>query len=199
MEQRVRSKVDQMVQSVQKNQFTNPSGHAYMVRDLTRKILRAAAHDRLSRYVFSASETRLISDAAYLHDVGKLLTPRRILNKRGGLTAQEREKVNLHTVNGAMLIYFHPQFHSVFMQKYAYEIALHHHERIDGRGYPDGLQGSELMPWTQVVSLADAYVALMEERPYRSAYQKDQAWSLITKGACGTFDEKLLRCVERHI
>ena len=91
MEQRVRSKVDQMVQSVQKNQFTNPSGHAYMVRDLTRKILRAAAHDRLSRYVFSASETRLISDAAYLHDVGKLLTPRRILNKRGGLTAQERE------------------------------------------------------------------------------------------------------------
>ena len=131
--------------------------------------------------------------------MGKLLTPRRILNKRGGLTAQEREKVNLHTVNGAMLIYLHPQFHSVFMQKYAYEIALHHHERIDGRGYPDGLQGSELMPWTQIVSLADVYVALMEERPYRSAYQKDQAWSLIIKGACGTFDEKLLRCGTTHL
>lgn len=199
MQQRVKSQVDQMVQSVQKNQFQNPSGHAYMVRELTRNILRVTAKDHLARFTFSASEARLISDAAYLHDVGKLLTPLSILNKRGGLTAQEREKLNLHTVDGAMLIYFHPQFHSPFMQKYAYEIALHHHERIDGCGYPDGLQGSELMPWTQIVSLADVYVALTEDRPYRSAYQKEQAWSLITQGACGVFDEKLLRCVERHM
>lgn len=199
MDQRVKNQVDQMVQSVQRNQFRNPSGHAYMVRELTRTILRAAAQDQLAHYTFSDSEARLISDAAYLHDIGKFLTPKSILNKRGGLTAQEREKLNLHTVDGAMLIYFHPQFHSLFMQKYAYEIALHHHERIDGRGYPDGLQGSELMPWTQMVSLADVYVALTEERPYRSAYQKDQAWSLIMQGACGTFDEKLLRCVERHL
>lgn len=55
------------------------------------------------------------------------------------------------------------------------------------------------MPWTQIVSLADVYVALTEDRPYRSAYQKEQAWSLITQGACGVFDEKLLRCVERHM
>ena len=199
MQQRVKNQVDQMVQSVQKNQFQNPSGHAYMVREMTRTILQAAAQDQLARYTFRDSEARLISDAAYLHDIGKFLTPRSILNKRGGLTDQEREKLNLHTVYGAMLIYFHPQFHSRFMQKYAYEIALHHHERIDGRGYPDGLQGSELMPWTQIVSLADVYVALTEDRPYRSAYQKDQAWSLITQGACGAFDEKLLRCVERHM
>lgn len=199
MEQHVKNQVDQMVQSVRTNQFQNPTGHAYMVREMTRKMLRATAHEQISRFTFRTDEARLISDAAYLHDVGKFLTPRNILHKSGRLTNQEREKLNLHTVNGAMLIYFHPQYHSLFMQKYAYEIALHHHERIDGRGYPDGLQGSELTPWTQIVSLADVYVALTEERPYRGAYSKDQAWSLITKGACGTFDEKLLRCMERHI
>ncbi len=66
-------------------------------------------------------------------------------------------------MDGAMLIFFHPNYHQRVLQKYAFEIALHHHERVDGSGYPDGLSGLSLYPWVQIASLADVFVALTEE------------------------------------
>lgn len=125
------------------------------------------------------------------------MIPKKILNKNGPLSQKEREVMESHTMDGAMLIFFHPNYHQRVLQKYAFEIALHHHERVDGSGYPDGLSGLSLYPWVQIASLADVFVALTEERPYRAAYTQEEAWKMIQQGECGAFDERLLRCLEQ--
>ena len=147
-------------------------------------------------FIFDPREARMVANAAYLHDVGKLLTPKGILYKRGALTTAEREKLQLHTMDGAMLLYFSPAYEQTLIRKYAFEIALHHHERIDGGGYPDSLKGLDLAPWLQVASLADAFAALTEARPYRPAHTKEAAWTMILNGDCGKFNDRILRCLD---
>ena len=77
---------------------------------------------------------------------------------------------------------------------YATDIARHHHERWDGRGYPDGLRGSEISPWAQVVSLADVYDALSCKRVYKDAFPREKVLDMIRNGECGVFNPKLLDC-----
>ena len=103
----------------------------------------------------------LIALASIMHDIGKIAVPDAILNKPGRLTPEEYEIMKQHTVNGALLLERIPQMrqHEAFV--YAYDIARHHHERWDGRGYPDGLKGDDISIWAQVVSLADVYDALI--------------------------------------
>ena len=86
--------------------------------------------------------------------------------------------------------------------RYACDIARHHHERWDGRGYPDGLKGDEISVWAQIVSLADVYDALVSKRVYKDAYGREEALRMIRDGACGTFNPALLACffrVEREL
>lgn len=196
MLQEVISQVNAMVDTARNNTFRYSSKHPYCVRRYTFGMLKTTTMCHIPDFIFDPREARMISNAAYLHDVGKLLTPKSLLNKRGPLTPEEREKMQLHTMDGAMLIYFHPAYEEPLLRKYAFEIALHHHERIDGKGYPDGLQGSELAPWLQIVSIADTFSALMEKRPYRPAVYIDRAWEMILNGDCGQFDDRLLRCLD---
>ena len=79
-------------------------------------------------------------------------------------------------------------------EKASYEICRHHHERYDGRGYPDKLKGDEIPISAQLVSVADVYDALVNERVYKSAYSKEQAFSMIINGECGIFSPKILEC-----
>ena len=134
----------------------------------------------------------LIALASIMHDIGKIAVPDAILNKPGRLTPDEFEVMKQHTVNGALLLERIPQMrqHEAFV--YAYDIARHHHERWDGRGYPDGLKGDDISIWAQVVSLADVYDALISKRVYKDAYSCSQALDLIANGACGTFNPRLL-------
>lgn len=80
------------------------------------------------------------------------------------------------------------------MFQYAYDIAEHHHERWDGRGYPDGLKGDEISMWAQIVSLADVYDALVSKRVYKGAIEVEEALRMIRDGECGVFNPKLLKC-----
>ena len=98
-----------------------------------------------------------------------------------------------HTVRGAQLLDSIPQLQELqpFFQ-YAWDIARHHHERWDGRGYPDGLKGDEISPWAQVVSLADVYDALRCKRVYKEALPREQVLAMIRRGDCGSFGPKLL-------
>lgn len=77
-------------------------------------------------------------------------------------------------------------------RQYAYDICRHHHERFDGRGYPDGLKGDEIPVSAQLVSVADVYDALVSERCYKKAFPKDKAAEMIINGECGVFSPKLL-------
>ena len=140
----------------------------------------------------------LIALASIMHDIGKIAVPDAILNKPGRLTPEEFEVMKQHTINGALLLERIPQMrqHEAFV--YAYDIARHHHERWDGRGYPDGLRGDDISIWAQVVSLADVYDALISKRVYKEAYSCSQALDLIANGACGTFNPRLLSIFLAH-
>ena len=99
-----------------------------------------------------------------------------------------------HTLQGAALLEKIPQLREQEAYIYAYDIARHHHERFDGRGYPDGLKGEEITPWAQVVSIADVYDALSCKRVYKDAFSRETVVEMIKDGQCGTFNPRLLDC-----
>jgi putative nucleotidyltransferase with HDIG domain len=120
-----------------------------------------------------------------LHDVGKCVIPAQILNKPGALTAEERRIVERHPVVGAEMI---------SAVKWPFDVAalvLHHHERWDGGGYPDGL-AQEAIPFAaRVMAIADVFDALTSQRPYRPAYSPRQALAIMMADAAGAFDPAL--------
>lgn len=133
-----------------------------------------------------------ISMAAIMHDVGKIAISDAILNKPGKLTKEEYTVMQTHTVQGAHLLDKIPQMRNHAAFPYAYDIARHHHERWDGKGYPDGLAGGEISIWAQVVSVADVYDALINHRVYKKAFAIDEAFRMIRDGECGVFGPRLL-------
>ncbi len=135
-----------------------------------------------------------IALAAILHDVGKIAVPDAILNKPGRLTPEEFAVMKTHTIRGAELLDRIPQLRQHRAYRYAVDIARHHHERWDGRGYPDGLKGDQLSLWSQVVGLADVYDALSCKRVYKNAFPREQVLEMIRGGQCGVFNPELLRC-----
>ena len=141
---------------------------------------------------FTDEQIGQIATAAILHDVGKIAVPDQVLNKPGRLTAEEFELMKTHTVRGCELLEQIPQYHSNPLFRYAYDICRHHHERVDGRGYPDGLQGDELSVWSQVVALADVYDALTNKRVYKPAFTHEKAMEMIRTGQCGQFQPALV-------
>ncbi|MFQ5957091.1 MAG: HD domain-containing phosphohydrolase [Candidatus Brocadiales bacterium] len=116
---------------------------------------------------------RSLSEASMLHDIGKVGIPDSILSKPGSLSPEEFEIIKTHNINGAEVLTGPDYF------KMAREICLYHHERYDGKGYPDGLKGEDIPLSARIVSLADAYDALVSARPYRKAMTHDQARSII--------------------
>ncbi len=146
----------------------------------------------------SCEQIKLIGMGAVTHDVGKLAIPDAVLNKKGRLTPEEFELMKTHAAKGAQLLSNIPQMREHSAYAYAYDIALHHHERWDGRGYPDGLVGDQTPIWTQVVALADVYDALVSKRCYKDAYSPSQAMDMILQGQCGAFNPKLLDCFRRE-
>ncbi len=134
-----------------------------------------------------------ISLAAVMHDVGKIAIPDSILGKPGRLTAEEFDIMKTHTLQGATLLENISLLHENGAYAYAYDIARHHHERWDGRGYPDGLKGNEITIWSQIVSIADVYDALTSKRCYKEAYDPDKALDMIKNGECGVFNPELLK------
>lgn len=136
----------------------------------------------------------VIVTASSLHDIGKISIPDNILLKPGRLTKEEFEEMKLHTVKGCDILNAIEDIWDDSYRKVSYEICRHHHERYDGRGYPDGLAGDEIPISAQIVSVADVYDALVCERCYKDAIPKDKAFHMIQNGECGVFSPKLMEC-----
>lgn len=134
----------------------------------------------------------LISNASVLHDVGKIAIPDSILLKPGRLTQEEFELMKTHTVKGYEILEAVEGAWSDDYAKYCGEICRHHHERWDGRGYPDHLAGDDIPVSAQIVSVVDVYDALIHERVYKGAFSLDQAYAMIENGECGIFGKKIL-------
>ena len=147
------------------------------------------------KYNISWSDRLIITTAASLHDIGKIGINEKILNKAGRLTPQEIEKIKEHTVIGASILENMELFKDEELVKTAYQICRWHHERYDGRGYPDGLKGEEIPVSAQVVALADVYDALVSRRVYKKSYSHEEAMKMILGGECGAFNPVLLQCL----
>lgn len=170
--------------------------HVLHVNQITELLLkRLILHT--DQYPLSQSDITLISMASSLHDIGKIAISEEILNKPGRLTDAEFEIIKTHTAIGAdMLLSLPADQQSVPLVRVAFEICRWHHERYDGKGYPDGLKGDDIPIAAQVVALADVYDALTSERCYKKAYSHEDALNMILDGQCGSFNPILLQCLQ---
>lgn len=165
--------------------------HIGVMTELLLKRLR----EKTDAYDLDAAKISMISKAAAFHDIGKISISESILNKPGRLTSEEFEIMKTHSAVGAGMLENLPLHKDEPLVKIAYEICHWHHERYDGGGYPDGLKGEEIPISAQVVSLADAYDALISERVYKKAFSHEKAMSMILNGECGVFNPLLLECL----
>lgn len=131
--------------------------------------------------------------ASALHDIGKIGIPDKILLKPGRLTPEEFEIMKTHTTIGCDILDRFKMEDSDFF-KYCWDICRYHHERYDGKGYPDGKKGDEIPLWAQVVSVVDVYDALISKRVYKQAYDVEHAIKMIYDGECGVFSPEILEC-----
>lgn len=148
-----------------------------------------------TKYEITSADQMLIPLAAALHDIGKIGIDEKILNKPGRLTKEEFEIMKTHTVIGANMLESLAIYQSEPLVRVAHDICRWHHERFDGKGYPDGLVGDEIPISAQVVSLADVYDALVSERVYKKAFSHERAIQMILNGECGAFNPVLLECL----
>ena len=170
--------------------------HVLHVNTITKRLLEQLVRVT-DEYSLSPVDISLISTASALHDIGKISISDSILNKPGRLTEEEFEEIKTHTVIGANMLSDLPiAQQEAPLVKVASEICRWHHERYDGKGYPDGLKGEEIPIAAQVVSLADVYDALISERCYKKAYSYKKALNMILEGQCGAFNPTLLLCLQ---
>ncbi len=169
--------------------------HVLHVQKLTEILLKCVV-SKTDKYKLSYQDIDLIGTASALHDIGKIAIPSEILNKPGRLTPEEFTVMKTHSAIGAQMLDGLEIYRNEPLLKFAYEICRWHHERYDGRGYPDGLKGEEIPISAQIVSLADVYDALTSERVYKKAYSHEKAMQMITDGECGTFNPLLYECLK---
>lgn len=168
--------------------------HVLHVHAITEMLLKELVKIT-DKYVLTPKDIRLISNASALHDIGKISIPNEILNKPGRLTPEEFAVMKTHTLEGAKILENLPFHKNEQLVTVSYQICRWHHERYDGRGYPDGLKGDEIPIAAQVVALADVYDALTAKRIYKAAYDPDEAVRMINNGECGQFNPLLIECL----
>src|SRR6185369_9689750 len=141
----------------------------------------------------SEPEIEALKAGALLHDVGKLAVPDYILNKPGPLTPAEFDRMKVHTIVGAEIL------ERVGFPYPVVPVVRHHHERWDGRGYPDGLRGDEIPMTARILTLSDCFDAVREDRNYRAAMTREQAIEMLKEGSGTVFDPNVVRTFLEHL
>lgn len=169
--------------------------HTIHVQTITKLLLNKLVR-KTDRYHLTKTDISLISSLSALHDVGKIDISEAVLNKPGKLSPEEWEIMKSHTIIGDRILdSVSPMKDSEKLMRIAHEIVRSHHERWDGKGYPDGLAGDEIPISAQVVALADVYDALTSERCYKKAVPHKTAIRMIVDGKCGAFNPLLIECL----
>ncbi len=168
------------------------SEHIRRVKFFTRIMLKYLVK-YFPKYSFTEEDVEAIVRASALHDIGKIAIPDSILLKPGKLTEAEFEIMKTHSIYGAELLEKFRQDDNQFY-KYCYNICRYHHERYDGRGYPDKLKGDEIPICAQIVGLVDVYDALVSKRIYKESFTHDLAVKMIKEGECGEFSPEVMEC-----
>ena len=170
--------------------------HIQRVKGFT-KILGTQFMKDYPEYKITPNVLEVITSASALHDVGKIAIPDNILLKPARLTDEEFSFMKTHTLRGCEIL---DDIKNVWDEEYSricYDICRYHHERYDGKGYPDGLKGDEIPVSAQLVSVADVYDALTNERCYKKAFSTEKAYNMIINGECGVFSPKLIEAFKK--
>ncbi len=167
--------------------------HVHRIHELTYLLLKKTSFGE----GLSEDTINSIAIAATLHDVGKVSIPDHIQSKPGKLTKEEFAIMKTHSEKGALMFDKIKGFRELDLYRYCREIALGHHERWDGGGYPRQLKGDEIPKWVQVVSIVDVIDALVNTRCYKPKFSFDQAFDMIRNNQCGVFNPELVKEVER--
>lgn len=169
--------------------------HVQRVAQLTSMLLAGLAQ-KTDRYPLTREMRRTIATAAALHDIGKMEICEDLLHKEGPLTEAERRTLQSHTLLGAQMLEEQPECRDDAFARTAYNICRWHHERYDGGGYPDGLQGEQIPIEAQVVGLADVYERLVSRPVDGHARTHSEVVQMICTGVCGAFNPLLLDCLQ---
>lgn len=170
--------------------------HIQRVKGYT-KILAECFMREYPEYNLTEESIDMIVSASAMHDIGKIAIPDSILQKPGRLTQDEYEYMKSHTTRGCEILDAVKSGWDKQTKQISYEIIRHHHERYDGKGYPDGLKGDNIPISAQFVSVADVYDALVNERCYKDAYSPEEAYNMIVRGECGIFSPRIMDCFRK--
>ncbi len=190
---RMNNDIIELMGNVVEGRDAESGEHVKRVKGFT-NILAIQVMTDLPEYGLTPEKVDIITSASALHDVGKITIPDNILLKPGRLNDEEFKMMQRHTVNGCKLLESMPADWGKQYLQTSLDICRHHHEKYDGRGYPDKLSGDDIPISAQIVSIADCYDALVSKRVYKDAYSCEQAFNMICNGECGVFSPKLLAC-----
>ena len=168
-------------------------GHVKRIKNYTEILARYVMRE-YPEYGLDYEKIKKITRASAMHDIGKISISDNILLKPGRLTEAEFEIMKTHTIIGCDIIENFDFIKEKEFYDYTYDICRHHHECIDGKGYPDHLKGDEISIAAQIVSIADVYDALVSKRCYKKAFAHEDAVDMIMNGECGAFSDKILHC-----
>lgn len=160
------------------------------------QILANVAMRNYPEYGLTPHKIEVITNASAMHDIGKITVPDSILLKPGRLNADEFDIMKSHTTRGCEIVKMLADLQDKEYLEISYDICRHHHEKYDGKGYPDGLKGEEISIAAQLTSLADVYDALVSDRVYKSAFSPAKAYEMIKNGESGIFSTKMLACFD---
>ena len=195
---REKEKNNQMMISIlsQIVEFRNSESGSHVLHiNIITGMLLERLMQKTDQYHLQWSDQFLITTASALHDIGKIGIDEKILNKPGKLTKEEFEIMKTHTLISASMLKSIEMYQNEKLLQVAYQICRWHHERYDGKGYPDGLKGEEIPISAQVVAIADVYDALVGKRVYKKAFSHETAIHMILNGECGAYNPLLLECL----
>ncbi len=181
--------------SVVESRSAETGEHTKRIKYYTR-IMAKCLMEHFPRYGLTSARVDAISRASVMHDIGKIGISDAVLLKPGRLTNEEFEVMKTHTIIGCELLEKLYRDRTSEFYGYCYDICRHHHERWDGRGYPDHLVGDDIPISAQIVAVADVYDALVSPRVYKDPFSKEKAFEMIMNGECGQFSSDILKCFE---
>ncbi len=174
-------------------EYRNTENHQHIKRvKAFTKVLATHMMKEFPEYGLSNEKVAQITAASALHDIGKIMIPDNILFKPGKYTSEEFDYMKSHTIRGYDIIAQIADNWDKELMEYCKQIARSHHEKYDGRGYPENLKGDKIPIAAQVVSVTDCFEALISESLYKKAYSFDAAFQMILNGDCGAFNPKLM-------
>ena len=174
--------------------------HVKRTSELSRKIALELRRNKKYATILTDEYINNIESAAALHDIGKIKIPDYILTKPGKLTDEEFDIMKKHTADGSQIIdNILNNIEDEEYTKMAYDISRYHHERIDGKGYPDNLSGNEIPISAKIVTVADVYDALTSERCYKEAFSKEKSLKILKEGIGTQFDGDIVNALLKVI